>query len=83
MLTASLNSYFSVLDLGYGGSITKFVAHYRAKRDAASLNEILSTLFSLFTIIGVVAYVIFALVAFRLTAATITLLPTPTMLFRS
>src|SRR5262249_9162775 len=34
MLTASLTTYFSVLDLGFGGSIVKFVAHYRAKRDA-------------------------------------------------
>jgi O-antigen/teichoic acid export membrane protein len=68
MLTASLNSYFSVLDLGYGGSITKFVAHYRARRDVESLNDILSTLFTLFSIMGVVAYVGFVIVAYHMTA---------------
>ena len=45
MLTASLTTYFSVLDLGFGGSIVKFVAQYRAKRDARGLNDIASTLF--------------------------------------
>src|SRR4051794_31049948 len=50
MLTASITTYFSVLDLGYGGSIVKFVAQYRSKRDAAGLNEILSSLFALFTL---------------------------------
>ena len=40
-----MTTYFSVLDLGFGGSIVKFVAHYRAKRDARGLNEIASTLF--------------------------------------
>jgi len=44
MLTASMTTYFSVLDLGFGGSIVKFVAHYRAKRDVLGLNEIASTL---------------------------------------
>lgn len=68
MLTASLNSYFSLLDLGYGGSITKFVAEYRARRDAESLNQILSTMFVLFTGVGVVAYVAFMLVASHVTA---------------
>ncbi len=37
MLTASLTTYFSVLDLGFGGSIVKFVAYYRAKRDVRGL----------------------------------------------
>jgi len=68
MLMTSLNSYFSVLDLGYGGSITKFVAHYRAKRDAGSLNEILSTLFTLFAAVGVVAYLGFVVVSWHITS---------------
>jgi len=68
MLMTSLNSYFSVLDLGYGGSITRFVAHYRAKRDGASLNEILSTLFTLFAAVGVVAYLVFVVVSWHITS---------------
>jgi O-antigen/teichoic acid export membrane protein len=59
MLTASITVYFSVLDLGFGGSITKFVAQYRALRDARSLNEIVSTLFMSFTVIGSIAYLVF------------------------
>jgi len=66
MLTASMTTYFSVLDLGFGGSIVKFVAHYRAKRDARGLNEIASTLFVIFSVVGIVAYCAFLLVALNI-----------------
>jgi len=65
MLTASMTTYFSVLDLGFGGSIVKFIAHYRAKRDVRGLNEIASTLFGIFSVVGVVAYSFFLLLAFN------------------
>ncbi|HEX3701937.1 MAG TPA: oligosaccharide flippase family protein [Vicinamibacterales bacterium] len=67
MLTASMTTYFSVLDLGFGGSIVKFVAHYRAKRDVQGLNEIASTLFVIFSVVGLVAYAVFVALAFNLT----------------
>jgi O-antigen/teichoic acid export membrane protein len=63
MLTASVTTYFSVLELGYGGAIVKFVAEYRAKKDVRALNEILSTLFYLLSGIGIIAYGIAAVVA--------------------
>ncbi len=63
MLTSSLTMYFSVLDLGFGSSVTKFAAQYRAKRDARSLNEIVSTIFFVFMAIGCLAYAGFAVVA--------------------
>lgn len=63
MLMSSLTLYFSVLDLGFGSSVTKFVAQYRARRDARSLNEIVSTIFFIFTAIGCLAYVGFIAVA--------------------
>ena len=63
MLTASVTAYFSILDLGYGGSITRFVAQYRARRDADGLNAILSTMIVLFAAVGVVAYAAFVVVA--------------------
>jgi O-antigen/teichoic acid export membrane protein len=66
MLTASMTTYFSVLDLGFGGSIVRFVAHYRAKRDTRGLNEIASTLFVVFSIVGVVAYGVFVLLALNI-----------------
>jgi O-antigen/teichoic acid export membrane protein len=56
MLTVSLTTYFSVLELGYGSAVIRFVAEYRARRDARALNEILSTLFAVFTVMGVLAY---------------------------
>jgi O-antigen/teichoic acid export membrane protein len=65
MLTASLTTYFSVLDLGFGGSIVRFVARYRARRDVGGLNEIASTLFGIFSVTGCVAYAVFVLLAFN------------------
>jgi O-antigen/teichoic acid export membrane protein len=58
MLTASITAYFSILDLGYGGALTKFVAQYRARRDPTALNEILSTIFHVFAAFGSLAYAI-------------------------
>jgi O-antigen/teichoic acid export membrane protein len=63
MLTASMTTYFSVLDLGFGGSIVKFIAQYRARRDSQGLNDIASTLFVIFSVMGLVAYAIFVLLA--------------------
>ena len=65
LLTASLNTYFTVLDMGYGGSITRFVAQYRAREDARAINEITSTLFMLFTGIGIVIYGAYILVSYQ------------------
>jgi len=66
MLTASMTTYFSVLDLGFGGSVVRFVAHYRARRDARGLNEIASTLFVIFSCVGVFAYAVFVLLALNI-----------------
>jgi O-antigen/teichoic acid export membrane protein len=63
MLTASVTAYFSVLDLGYSGALVKFVALYRAKRDVRALNEILSTLFYLFTGFGAITYLVAIVIA--------------------
>lgn len=56
VLTASITTYFSVLDLGYSGAIVKFVAQYRTRRDVRALNEILSTLFVVFVTIAAAMY---------------------------
>ena len=63
MLTASVTAYFSVLDLGYGGALVKFVAQYRARRDVRALNEILSTTFVVFATFGVVTYLVAIVIA--------------------
>ncbi|MBS1817936.1 MAG: oligosaccharide flippase family protein [Acidobacteria bacterium] len=56
VLAASVTAYFSLLDLGYSGALVKFVAQYRARRDAQALNEILSTLFCVFVVVAVAMY---------------------------
>ena len=63
MLAASIVAYFPVLDLGYAGAMDRFIAHYRAKRDAQAINEIASTLVVIFAAIGCVAMVIVVVVA--------------------
>ena len=70
VLTSSITAYFSMLDLGYGGALVRFVAQYRARRDARTLNEILSTLFLVYTGIGVVTYLAVLAIAFNLHLVT-------------
>jgi O-antigen/teichoic acid export membrane protein len=66
MLTAGVTIHFSILDLGYGGAMVKFIAQYRAFKDARALNEIASTLFFLFAAFGVLAYLVTIGLAFNL-----------------
>ena len=66
MLLGSITTHFSVLDLGYSGALVKFMAQYRAHRNAHALNEIASTLFFVFLGAGIAAYAIAAGVAFNL-----------------
>jgi O-antigen/teichoic acid export membrane protein len=66
VLLGSVTIHFSLLDLGYAGALVKFMAHYRAHRDARALNEIASTLFFVFLVIGLVAYALTIGVAFNL-----------------
>jgi len=68
LLASSVTIHFSVLDLGFGGAFIRFVARYRARRDARALNEIASTLFFVYSGVGVLAYIVAAVVAFNLGA---------------
>ena len=52
VLTASVTVHFSVLNLGFGGALVKFVAQYRAHQRARAINEIASTLFFIFLAAG-------------------------------
>jgi O-antigen/teichoic acid export membrane protein len=63
VLTTSITAYFSVLDLGYSGTIVKFVAEHRARKDVRALNEVLSTTFYLFAGFGAVAYLVAIVIA--------------------
>ena len=66
MLMAAMTVHFSTLELGYGSGLVKFVAQYRAQRDARALNEIASTLFCVFAALALVAYLIVVAVAFNI-----------------
>jgi O-antigen/teichoic acid export membrane protein len=66
VLVASVTMYFSILDLGYGVSQVKFASEYRARRDSEGLNQIVSSLFFLFCIIGLAAFAIGFLLAVNL-----------------
>ena len=56
VLLGSVTIHLSILDLGYGGAIIKFMAQYRAHRDTRALNEIASTMFFVFAATGLLAY---------------------------
>lgn len=68
MLAASIVAYFPVLDLGYAGAMDRFVAHYRARRNARAINEIASTLLFVFAGIGLVAFTLVCIVAWQVDA---------------
>jgi O-antigen/teichoic acid export membrane protein len=74
ILVGSVTMHFSLLDLGYGGGMVKFVAQYRAHRDSRAINEIASTMFVVMATFGLLAYGVAALLAFNLQ----TLLPSLT-----
>lgn len=66
VLLGSVTIHLSILDLGYGGAIIKFMAQYRAHRDSKAMNEIASTMFFVFAAMGLVAYGVAAALAFNL-----------------
>lgn len=68
ILTASITVHFSILNLGYGGAMVKFVAQYRAHRSVQALNEIASTLFFVFLAAGAAAYLVAIAIAFNIDA---------------
>lgn len=66
VLTTSVTTYFSMLDLGYGSAQVKFTSQYRALGDAKALNEITSTIFFLFSSIAVAMYAMAVALAFNI-----------------
>lgn len=66
VLAASITFYFSMLNLGYGHALVKYVAEFRAHRDARGLNEVVSTMFFVFTGIGLITYGLAAVIALNL-----------------
>ncbi|HET7287311.1 MAG TPA: oligosaccharide flippase family protein, partial [Pyrinomonadaceae bacterium] len=66
ILVASVTVYFSMLDLGYGVAQVRFAAKYRAHGDARALNEIASTMFCMFSGVGLLTFALAILISFNL-----------------
>lgn len=66
ILVASITVYFSMLDMGYGVAQVKFAAKYRAQGDANALNEIASTMFCVFSGIGLLTFIVAVALALNL-----------------
>lgn len=66
VLVASVTVYFSMLDLGYGVAQVRFAAKYRAQGDAGALNQIASTMFFMFSGVGLVAFAVAILISLNL-----------------
>lgn len=66
ILVASVTVYFSMLDLGYGVAQVRFAAKYRAEGDSRALNEVASTMFCVFSGVGLTTFALALLIAWNL-----------------
>lgn len=66
ILLGSVTTHFSLLEMGSGSAMVKFVAQYRALKDGRAINEIASSMVVMFGVIGVVTYGLIAAVALNL-----------------
>ncbi|MBI5374034.1 MAG: flippase [Candidatus Schekmanbacteria bacterium] len=57
-VTFAITSYFSLLDLGVGGSFTKFIAEYDAKKDVRRINNVISHGFLFYLPLGALQFAI-------------------------
>jgi len=55
LLVSSLTGYFSLLDLGIGDSLVKYVAQYKAQKDEHKLNQLITTTFFIYLAMGLLA----------------------------
>lgn len=66
VLVASITVYYSMLDMGYGVAQVRFAAKYRAEGDVNALNEIASTMFGMFSGVGLVTFLVALVIALNL-----------------
>ena len=66
ILVASVTVYFSMFDMGYGVAQVKFAAKYRAQGDTTALNEIASTMFCVFSGVGLFTFALAILISLNL-----------------
>lgn len=63
-LLTSVTGYFGLLDLGIKPALIKHLSQFKAKKDTKSINEIISTAFALFLILGAIAGIGMAVVGY-------------------
>ncbi len=66
VLVASITVYFSMFDLGFGMANIKYAAKYRAEGDVNALNETTSTIFCVFSAMGLLTFLVAVLIALNL-----------------
>ena len=66
VLLGSVTMHFSLLELGNGSAMVKFVAQYRALKNGRAINEIASSMFVVFGVLGIVAYALLTAIALNL-----------------
>src|SRR4026208_2591196 len=66
VLVASITVYFSMFDMGYGVAQVRFAAKYRAQGDLNALNEIASTMFCVFSGVGLLTFTAALVIALNL-----------------
>lgn len=59
MLTSSVSGYASLLDLGVGSSVVKFVAEHSARDENEDISKVVSSALTFYIIVGVIAAAIF------------------------
>jgi O-antigen/teichoic acid export membrane protein len=60
VLTGSVVAYGSLLDLGIGGAVVKYVAEHVARGEGEQAKRLVSTSLWLYTALGIVAFLLFA-----------------------
>ena len=58
ILVVSVTVSFSLFDIGYAGAMVRFIARYRASRDSRALNQTLSTLVVVYSVIGATTFTV-------------------------
>jgi O-antigen/teichoic acid export membrane protein len=66
VLVASITVYFSMFDLGFGMANVKYAAKYRAQGDVNALNETTSTIFCVFSAMGLLSFLVALVIALNL-----------------
>jgi O-antigen/teichoic acid export membrane protein len=63
ILVLNFTGYLGLLDLGIGGTVVKYVAEFKGKKDATGLNEVCSTVFYFYLISGILAFLFAYIIA--------------------